>query len=184
MTSAKREMPVAKATGWHEGELEALEEAHPEGLGVQAIVAAFTARGDRLTEATFRKYVQHGLLPRSRRVRRQGKQRGSVGLYPVTTVRQLARIRALMAQGYTIDEIQREFLFVRGDIVALERQLRRVWAARDAAREERAASGASADPARGVQVAEARDLGADLLRRLRAIEERLTLHARMARAAL
>ena len=183
MNNPKRQ-DLPQPTGWAEEELDALEHAHPEGLGVQAIVAAFTAHGDRLTEATFRKYVQHGLLPRSRRVRRQGKQRGSVGLYPATTVRQLARIRALMAQGYTIDEIQREFLFVRGDIEALERQLRRVWEALDRAREEQAAAGASADPALGAQVAEARDLGAELLRRLRGIEERLTLHARMARAAL
>ncbi|MEM1418160.1 MAG: MerR family transcriptional regulator [Myxococcota bacterium] len=184
MITAKREHAEKASSGWDEAELEALEAAHPEGLGVQALVAAFTARGDRLTEATFRKYVQHGLLPRSRRVRRQGKQRGSVGLYPPTTVRQLARIRALMGQGYTIDEIRREFLFVRGDIEALERQLARVWTALDDARAERASAGASADPALGAQVAEARDLGTDLLRRLRRIEERLTLHARMARAAL
>src|SRR6185503_10502168 len=68
--------------GWSEGELDALESAHPEGLSVQQIVEAFAAHGEKLTEATFRKYVQLGLLPRSVRVARKGKRRGSQGLYP------------------------------------------------------------------------------------------------------
>ncbi len=167
-----------------EDELEVLERAHPQGMSVQQIVAVFVERGERLSEATFRKYVQLGLLPRSRRVGRKGKSRGSQGLYPVTAVRQLAAIRRLMAQGVTIEEIQREFLFVRGDIEALGRQLDRVYEAiADAIEEHADREGDAALPEKAA-LEEAREVGADLLRRLEAIEQSLTLHARMARAAL
>ena len=48
-------------------------------------------KGVRLSEATFRKYVQAGLLPRSKRVGRKGKHRGSQGLYPVEAVRRIGK---------------------------------------------------------------------------------------------
>ena len=165
-------------TVFAEDELEAIEEAHPEGMSVQQIVATFVERGERLTEATFRKYVQLGLLPRSRRVGRKGKRRGSQGLYPSTAVRQLAHIRRLMGQGVTIEEIQKEFLFVRGDIEALGRQLARVFDAfEDAIREHDRGENADA-------LEETREAGVSLLRRLESIERSLMLHARMARAAV
>ena len=91
------------------------------GLSTQEIVEIFAARGERLSEATFRKYVQQGLLPRSVRVGRKGKHRGSQGRYPASVVRQIEAVRALMAQGFTIQDIQREFLCVRSDIDALSR---------------------------------------------------------------
>ncbi|HEY6879652.1 MAG TPA: hypothetical protein VI299_16610, partial [Polyangiales bacterium] len=72
---------------------QALEQAHPTGMSVQQIVAAVGSMGEKLTEATFRKYVQLGLLPRSVRVGRKGKHQGSQGLYPVSVVRQLQQIR-------------------------------------------------------------------------------------------
>ena len=77
MNRMKREREI-----WSAEELEAIGRAHPGGLTVQEIVQLSTARGERLSEAAFRKYVQLGLLPRSVRVGRQGKQRGSRGLYP------------------------------------------------------------------------------------------------------
>ena len=70
-----------------------LERSHPSGMSVQQIVDACAAQGERLTEATFRKYVQLGLLPRSVRVGKKGKHRGSQGLYPASVVGQLQRIR-------------------------------------------------------------------------------------------
>ncbi|MEM9071509.1 MAG: MerR family transcriptional regulator [Myxococcota bacterium] len=176
--------PRGPVAAFAEDELDALERAHPEGMSVQQIVATFTERGERLSEATFRKYVQLGLLPRSRRVGRKGKHRGSQGLYPATAIRQLASIRRLMARGVTIEEIQREFLFVRGDIEGLGRQLRRVYdAIADAIRERADREGAGALP-ESAALTEAREVGADLLRRLEAIERSLTLHARMSRAVL
>jgi len=167
-----------------EAELDELERTHPEGMTVQQIVDVFTTRGERLSEATFRKYVQLGLLPRSRRVGQKGKHRGSRGLYPSTAVRQLAHIRSLMAQGFTIEEIQREFLFVRGDIEALGRQLTRVYDAIRTALEERTEKTGAPDPAALQLLDEAEGVGEDLVARLEAIERRLTLHARMARAVV
>jgi DNA-binding transcriptional MerR regulator len=176
--------PGAEAgSPWTEHELARIERQHPHGMSVQQIVEAFSAHGERLTEATFRKYVQLGLLPRSVRVGRKGKHRGSQGLYPPTAVRQIDHVRRLMAQGFTIEEIQREFLFVRGDIEALGRQLDRVYAAIENALTEREAQG-EGDPLASRQLGEARDAGADLLARLEAVERRLTMRARMERAVV
>ncbi len=166
--------------GWTDEALEAIERAHPEGMTVQTIVQLFTERGESLSEAAFRKYVQLGLLPRSRRVGRKG--RGSQGVYPATAVRQLVELRRLMAQGFTMEEIQKEFLFVRGDIEILGRQLDRVYAAIEEAAGERARQGE--DLAIQGALDGARELGAKLIARLETIERGLTMRARMARAAV
>jgi DNA-binding transcriptional MerR regulator len=166
-------------TSWSEDALQALERAHPEGLAVQQIVEWFDQTGDRLTEATFRKYVQLGLLPRSVRVGRKGKHRGSQGLYPVTVVRRIETIRRLMSQGFTIDEIQREFFFVRGDVEEVSRNLERVWVAI-----ERRIADRGGDALAEKQLEEARRLGAELLEKLDSIEQRMSMRARMARAAV
>jgi DNA-binding transcriptional MerR regulator len=91
-------------------ELHAIESSHAEGLTAAQIVDVFTSRGIKFSEASFRKYVQQGLLPRSRRVGRKGKHRGSLGLYPAKTVRRINGVKQLMADGYTIEEIQGQFL--------------------------------------------------------------------------
>jgi DNA-binding transcriptional MerR regulator len=168
-------------TSWTEAELDEVEGKFPMGMTAQQIVEAFTERGARLTEATFRKYVQLGLLPRSVRVGRKGKHRGSQGLYPATCVRQIDHIRRLMAQGFTIEEIQREFLFVRGDIEALERQLRRVFASFEEAVE---AQGPDADAFASRALSEARALEKELVEKLEDLERRLSMRARMARAVV
>ncbi|MDH3625279.1 MAG: MerR family transcriptional regulator [Myxococcales bacterium] len=168
---------------WSSEELEEIERAHANGMSVQQIVDAFTARGSRLTEATFRKYVQLGLLPRSVRVGRKGKHRGSQGLYPATAVRQIDHIRRLMHQGFTMEEIQKEFLFVRGDIDALSRQLDRVYQAIENAIDDQQRA-ATEDPGVHDALHEVRELGKELVEKLEVIERRLTMRARMARAAV
>jgi hypothetical protein len=168
---------------WSEAELAALERDHPEGLSTQQVVHLFAGRPEPLSEATFRKYVQLGLLPRSVRVGRKGKHRGSQGLYPATVVRQIELVRRLMAQGYTIQEIQQEFLVIGSDIDSLARQLERVLEAVSSAVERRGA-GERADEVIARAVSEARSLAGDLIGRLRAIEGRLAMRARMARAAV
>ncbi|MBS1152350.1 MAG: hypothetical protein H6Q89_4048, partial [Myxococcaceae bacterium] len=70
-------------------ELERIERDYASGVPARVILEIFRPRGVRLSEATFRKYVQAGLLPRSRRVGRKGKHRGSQGLYPVEAVRRI-----------------------------------------------------------------------------------------------
>lgn len=164
--------------GWSEDALQAFERAHPQGVAVQQIVDWFDQGGERLTEATFRKYVQLGLLPRSVRVGRKGKHRGSQGLYPVSVIRQIETIRRLMSQGFTIEEIQREF-FVRGDVEELTRNLERVWSAI-----ERRIADRGGDALAEKQLEEARALGAALIETLDAIEQRMSMRARMARAAV
>jgi DNA-binding transcriptional MerR regulator len=167
-------------SGWSERGLSALERAHPEGMTVQQIVDAFAAQGLRLTEATFRKYVQLGLLPRSVRVARKGKRRGSQGLYPTGVVRQIDEIRHLMGQGYTIDEILKDFLFIRGDLDELQRQLERIYGAIERVLEGRR----EADGFAAARLDEARRLGGELVGALTAVEERMSMRARMARAAV
>jgi DNA-binding transcriptional MerR regulator len=98
-----------------------LEASHPDGLSAGAIVELLRQRGVSLAEATFRKYVQLGLLPRSRRVGRKGKHRGSHGLYPAGIVGRITEIRALMESGLTLEEIQKSAVAYSLDIDALRR---------------------------------------------------------------
>jgi DNA-binding transcriptional MerR regulator len=156
---------------------EAIEQAHPEGMSVQEIVRACAALGEKLTEATFRKYVQLGLLPRSVRVGRKGKHQGSQGLYPATTVRQVQLIRRLMAQGFTIEEIQSRFLFVGGDIDALGSQVERLMAQLERAH-------GAGDSLVRREIDDARKLATALVEKLRDVERRLTVQARLERAAV
>ena len=67
-----------------ETEIERVERERSAGISSGEVVRLFEGKGARLSAATFRKYVQLGLLPRSRRVGRKGKHTGSAGLYPVS----------------------------------------------------------------------------------------------------
>jgi len=53
-------------------EFDALELQYAQGISAGQIVEFFAPRGVKLAQATFRKYVQLGLLPRSRRVGEKG----------------------------------------------------------------------------------------------------------------
>src|SRR5690242_10399428 len=148
-----------------------MEREHPHGISSAEILDTLASHGIKFSEATLRKYVQLGLLPRSVRVGRKGKHQGSQGLYPATVVRQVQRIKEMMAQDYTIEEIQREFLFVRGDIEELERTIGKVFdALRDAAKERRSDT---SDRAIQMELSQAEKLAKDLVGKLSAIEERL-----------
>src|ERR1700747_1078061 len=104
-------------------ELDEIGRANQGGLTASQVVDLFSKRGVKLSEATFRKYVQLGLVPRSRRVGRKGKHSGSMGLYPATVVRRVNAIKRMMAEAYTIEEIQRSFLRFKDEIEAIERGL-------------------------------------------------------------
>ena len=97
----------------NDDELRAIEDTYRDGLTAVQIVEVFTRRGVKFSEASFRKYVQQGLLPRSKRVGRKGKHRGSLGVYPAKTVRRINSVKRLMVEGYTIEEIQGEHLLYR-----------------------------------------------------------------------
>jgi DNA-binding transcriptional MerR regulator len=97
-------------------EIERIERDYAQGLPARVIVDVFASKGARLSEATFRKYVQAGLLPRSRRVGKKGKHQGSSGLYPVSSVRRMNAIRQMMAQGLTLEDIKASFVVFRNHI--------------------------------------------------------------------
>lgn len=106
-----------------DAELDAVEETYADGITSVQVVDIFATRGVRFSEASFRKYVQQGLLPRSRRIGRKGKHRGSMGVYPAKTVRRINEIKRLMGEGYTIEEIQAQFLRFTDVVEALEEGL-------------------------------------------------------------
>ena len=167
------------AGGLSDEALAKLEHAHPRGLSVQQVIDAFGAAGLSLTEATFRKYVPLGLLPRSVRVGRKGKSRGSQGLYPATVVRRVDAIRRLMGQGFTIEQIQNEFYFARVELEELDRCLERLYSGL-----ERALASRGGDDLATRKLVEARELGAELRKRLDEIEQRMSMRARMSRASV
>jgi DNA-binding transcriptional MerR regulator len=94
-------------------ELEEIERNRPEGISSQETISLFQARGVKLSEATFRKYVQLGLLPTSRRVGQKGKHRGSRGIYSISVIRRINLIKSMMQQDMTLEEIRDSFLAVQ-----------------------------------------------------------------------
>jgi len=118
-------------------DFDTLEAEHPQGISATQIVDFFAPRGVKLAQATFRKYVQLGLLPRSRRVGEKGKHRGSKGLYPASAVRRIHVIKALMDEGMTLEEIRHSFIFFRGQLDGVERSVDELFAALEQAIAER-----------------------------------------------
>ena len=155
------------------------ESATTTGLALGEIIAFCNDHGYTLSEAKFRKYVQLGLLPRSRRVANVGGK-GSRGLYPTSTVRQLFRIRELMAQGHTIDAISSDFLLVEGELENLRAQLARLGDALTRACQSNRIEGPKAE----ALVAPVKRLSAELLRELEEVERTLHWQTRMHHAAV
>ncbi|MBA3393535.1 MAG: MerR family transcriptional regulator [Deltaproteobacteria bacterium] len=119
--------PTPRSLVLKEDELRAIETAFADGITAVQIVDAFTSRNIKFSEASFRKYVQQGLLPRSRRVGRKGKHRGSMGMYPAKTVRRINDVKSLMAEGYTIEEIQGQFLLYTDLVEGISEHLAELW---------------------------------------------------------
>ena len=161
--------------------LSGIEDSRPEGLTSAEILDVFATHDVPLSEATLRKYVQLGLLPRSIRVGKKGKHQGSQGVYPVQVVRLILTIKRMMAEDFTIEQIQREFLFIRSDVEQLERSLDGIFGKLDGViRERRGEHGAEAVRR---DVSGARAVGKDLVARLEAIEAKLGERARMQKLA-
>jgi DNA-binding transcriptional MerR regulator len=109
-------------------EIARVEREQAAGISSREVVRLFESKGARLSAATFRKYVQSGLLPRSRRVGRKGKHAGSTGLYPVAVVRRIDLIKRMMAAGLTLDEIRESYVAIRNRIEDLEAEFAAVRA--------------------------------------------------------
>jgi hypothetical protein len=112
---------------FNERDLKELERNHAGGLSSRQILDLFNARGIKFSEATFRKYIQLGLLPRSKRIGMKGKHRGSQGVYPAGTIRRIVTIKQMMAENYTIEEIQHSFLQFKDALDSLEGELNELF---------------------------------------------------------
>lgn len=110
-------------TALTEAQIREVEAENPEGLSSQQLVAVFEDAGVKFSEANLRRYVQLGLVPRSRRVGQKGKHLGSHGVYPIRAVRRINTIKKLMAERYTIEEIQAKFLTFKDSIETLDEAL-------------------------------------------------------------
>lgn len=157
-----------------------LEKKHAAGVTSADILDVFASHDVPLSEATLRKYVQLGLLPRSVRVGRKGKHKGSQGVYPVGVIRQILRIKQMMADNYTIDEIRRQFLFIRSDIQQLEQTLVVIFEKLKGVTDERTEEGPRGVVAK--EISDAEQLSRDLLDRLQSVEAKLMNRAEMERA--
>jgi hypothetical protein len=171
-TSAHTSNAVSPTQSLTELDLRRVEGQSPEGLTSSEILQVFAEVGVPLSEATLRKYVQLGLLPRSVRVGRKGKHLGSQGIYPVSVVRQIWQIKRMMANDYTIDQIQREVLFMRSDLESLERTLGGVFLKLDGALKVQRSDVVVRMVSRKIHDAKA--LSSELQSRLEAIERQLT----------
>ena len=155
-----------------EEQLREIERTAPDGLTSRQIVDVFTARGVRFSEATLRKYVQLGLLPRSVRVGVKGKHQGSHGLYPANVVRRVNLVKAMMAENLTIEEIQRSFVRFKDEIDGIEKSLRGLMASFE--REARTSSDDDRRAELEREILDAKQAAGELVRRISSLESRLS----------
>lgn len=102
-------------------EIRRIERRFVGGIKSGAIVEIFRARGHRFSEATLRKYVQLGLLPKSRRVGQRGRHRGSSGLYPVAIIRMVNEIKRALDAGATLEDVRFGGVQLSGEVEVLRR---------------------------------------------------------------
>ncbi len=171
---------AARAGLLDEQEIAEIERTWPNGLTSRQIVDVFETRGIRFSEATLRKYVQLGLLPRSVRVGRKGKHRGSCGLYPALVIRRVNTVKGMMAEDRTIEEIQRSFARFKDDIDSVQTELRDLISSLE--REAKApaspalGAGAEAESRRAIEneIIEAKKAAGELVRRISSLERRIS----------
>ena len=162
-----------------EKRLQGYERTFSVGMTSAELLDACERLNVPMSEASLRKYVQLGLLPRSTRVGRKGKHRGSQGLYPVSALRQILRIKEMMADNYTIEQIQRDFFFVRRDLQQLQEVLHTIFSTLSGVLQDQRRSSYAQDIGRDLEGA--KQSGSELVSRLEAIESRLITRARLQR---
>ena len=165
-----------------EADVVELERRHADGISSPTIVTFLETHGVKFSESTLRKYVQLGLLPHSVRIGRKGKHKGSQGQYPISIVRQILEIKRLLGENKTIEEIRQDYLLLRGDIEALEHKLKQLFEGIEGALGQRSDDETTAEYLRR-DMRDARSAADGLVERLRALEERLSVRARLARVA-
>jgi DNA-binding transcriptional MerR regulator len=172
---APRWKSVPRASNFlDEREVQEIEQSWPNGLTSRQLVDVFETRGIRFSEATLRKYVQLGLLPRSVRVGRKGKHRGSCGIYPAHVVRRVNAVKGMMADNLTIEEIQRSFVRFKDEIDGLEKDLRELLSGFE--REAKGPAAHSPEKRRDLEreIVEAKRAAGELVRRIANLERHLS----------
>jgi hypothetical protein len=115
-------------------------------------------------------------LPRSVRVGRKGKHRGSCGLYPANVIRRVNLVKGMMAEDHTIEDIQQSFLRFKDEIDLIEKGLRDLITSF-----ERQAKGPTleADRRRDLEreINEAKRAAGELVRRISGLEVQLSARA-------
>ncbi len=162
-------------------ELDEIDKRHPHGISSTEIVELFETRGIKFSEATLRKYVQLGLLPRSIRVGRKGMHQGSQGRYPTSIVAQILEIKRLLSENKSIEEIRSEYFLLRSDIEVVEQTAGRLFDRVEATLAGQLDDATAQAIRRDLKAA--REAGAELLERLRGIEDRLSSRAEQVRRA-
>jgi len=122
------------------------------------------------------------LLPRSVRVGRKGKHRGSCGVYPAHVIRRVNAVKGMMADNRTIEEIQRSFVRFKDDIDEVEKDLRDLLsglereAKTEAKAEGKTPDSQEQDRRREIEreIVEARRAAGELVRRIANLERRLS----------
>ncbi len=113
-----------------EKEVFSLMEIHKEGITSAQVIKIFRDKGIRFSEATLRKYVQLGLLPRSHRVSvGAGKHRGSRGIYSVLVIKNINDIKKMMDDGLTLDDIARASMKFKREINGIDSGLQHLFKA-------------------------------------------------------
>lgn len=102
-TTERQPEAVDRSGLFSRDELAQLHKTYKDGITSAQLVQLLTEKNVKFSEATLRKYVQLGLLPRSRRVGREGMRRGSVGLYPASIIAQIAAIKSGLSSNLTLD---------------------------------------------------------------------------------
>ena len=122
-------MPGVRTVGFvAEAEIGALERKCPSGVTSAQVIGFFRERGVKLSEATFRRYVQLDLLPRCRRVGRKGRHLGSEGIYPVGVVRRLNDVKRRLDAGHTIEDVRAMFRISEDDLETVRARVARMVA--------------------------------------------------------
>lgn len=160
---------TAKLRLFSSQELDTFERRWAQGVTAQQVVALFQERGLRFSEATFRKYVQLGLLPTSRRVGRKGKHRGSKGVYPVSIIRRINLIKSMMEQDLTLEQIRDSLVAIQDGLGEAKQSL----AALLDMLERRTASGSDRRLKRELQ--QVRSQAGSLMQRIEKISSRLVV---------
>lgn len=153
-------------------ELERIERDYAEGVTSAQLLELLAGLGIKISEPTFRKYVQLGLLPRSRRVGQKGKHKGSQGIYPISAIRRILEIKALMESDLTLEEIANRVLKFRAHLDQLDESLGNLV---DAFLLELRRPGLADDSRRALsrEIKDLERLGTELVQLAQAIEARL-----------